>query len=99
VHGAKHPAAWSTAIDAGAAVVPGERFEEETLLGEYLRSTQHYREHAEESLRLEPYLAERHLAGNLSALAELRDPAVRERALAEAAALGYELLSPAETRS
>ncbi len=99
VYGAKNPAAWSTAIDAGAAVVPGERFGEETLLGEYLRSTQHYREHAEELLRLEPYLAEHHLAGNLSPLAELRDPVVRERVLAEAAALGFELLSPAETRS
>ncbi len=99
VYGAKNPAAWATAIDAGAAVVPGERFEEETLLGEYLRSTQHYREHAEELLRLEPYLAEHHLVGNLSPLAELRDPVVRERVLAEAAALGFELLSPAETRS
>lgn len=99
VHGAKHPAAWSTAIDAGASVVPSERFEEETLLGEYLRSTQHYREHSEEPLRLAHFLSERHLAGSLSPLAELRDPTTRERVLAEAAALGFELLSPVETRS
>jgi len=99
VYGIKQPAAWSTAIDAGAAVVPGERFEEETLLGEYLRSTNHYREHAEESLRLEAYLAERHLAGGLSPLADLHDPGVRQRVLSEAAALGFELLSPTETRS
>jgi hypothetical protein len=64
-----------------------------------LRSTRHYREHAEEPLRLEAFLAERHLAGSLLPLAEIHDPAVRERVLAEAAALGYELLSPAETRS
>jgi hypothetical protein len=99
VHGTKNPAAWSTAVDAGASVVPSERFEEETLLGEYLRSTQHYREHAEESLRLEAFLTERHLAGNLSPLADLCDPAERTRVLAEAAALGFELLSPTETRS
>lgn len=98
-HGGKHPAGWSIAIDAGAAVVPPERFEEETLLGEYLRSTQHYGDHVEEPLRLESYLAERHLAGSLSPLADLRDPSVRQRVLAEAAALGYELLSPSETRS
>ncbi len=98
-HGAKHPAAWSTALDAGASVVPGERYEEETLLGEYLRSTRHYREHAEEPLRLEAFVAERYLTGNLAALKELRDPALRDRVLAEAAALGFELLSPAETRS
>jgi DNA repair exonuclease SbcCD nuclease subunit len=98
-HGAKHPGAWSTAIDGGAAVVPVERFDEQTLLGEFLRSTQHYREHANESLRLEPYLSERHLAGGPASLAELHEPAVREHTLAEAAALGYELLSPAEPRS
>jgi hypothetical protein len=98
-HGSKHPAAWSTTLDAGASVVPPERYEEETLLGEYLRSTRHYREQADESLGLEAYLAERYLAGSLSSLAELRDTKLRERVLAEAAALGYELLSPAETRS
>lgn len=98
-HGAKNPAAWSATIDAGASVVPAERFDEETLLGEYLRSTKHYHEHAEEPLRLEAFLAECHLAGSLSSLAELRDLAERKRVLAEVAALGFELLSPAEPRS
>jgi hypothetical protein len=97
-HGAKHPAAWSVEIDPGTAHVAAERFEEETLLGEFLRSAKHCLEHPEERINLEDFLAERHLAGTLAPLASLSDPDLRRHVLADAAALGVELLSPVEER-
>ena len=98
-HGAKHPAAWSVEIDAGSAEVAPERRDEDTLLGEFLRSAKHCLEHPEERINLEHFLAERHLAGSLAPLAALSDPDLRRRVLTDAAALGVELLSPGEERS
>jgi hypothetical protein len=86
-------------LDLGTAQVAAERFEEDTLLGEFLRSAKHCLEHPEERINLEEFLAERHLAGNLAPLALLNDPDLRRRVLADAAALGVELLSPVEERS
>jgi DNA repair protein SbcD/Mre11 len=98
-HGAKHPAAWTVEIDLGTAQVAAERYEEETLLGEFLRSAKHCLEHPDERISLEDFLAERHLAGSLAPLASLNDPDLRRRVLADAAALGVELLSPVEERT
>ncbi len=97
-HGAKHPAAWSVALDAGPVELPAALYEEETLLGEFLRTARHCLEHPEEPLNFEDFLAERHLAGSLAPLAALDDRDLRRRVLAEAAALGVELLSPTEER-
>ena len=97
-HGAKHPAAWSVAIDAGPVELPAALYEEETLLGEFLRTARHCLEHPEEPVNLEEFLAERHLAGSLAPLATLGDRELRRRVLTEAAALGVELLSPTEER-
>ncbi len=94
-HGAKRPAAWTVSLDAAPVAVAAELYDEETLLGEFLRSARHYAEHPEEKLRLADYLAERHLAGRLAALADLDDPDVRREVLAEATALGVDLLHPA----
>jgi hypothetical protein len=98
-HGSKHPAVWSVEVDLGTAHVAAERFEEDTLLGEFLRSAKHCLEHPDERINLEDFLAERHLAGNLGHLATLNDPDLRRRVLADAAALGVELMSPGEERS
>jgi hypothetical protein len=59
----------------------------------------HYAEQPDERLELEAFLAERHAAGHLGSAAALDNPAVRRRVLAEAAALGAELLSPREAES
>jgi hypothetical protein len=96
-HGAKRPAAWTVAIQVPSAHhAPPEQYDEQTLLGEFLRTLRHYAEHPERPLDLSKFLGERHLAGSLATLANVDDPALRRRVLAEAAALGSELLSPRE---
>jgi exonuclease SbcD len=96
-HGQKRPAAWTLAIepDTSFSMRP-ELYDEETVLGEFLRSVRRYVEHPEEALNLEAYLPERYLAGTLGAAAALDDPAVRKRVLQEVTRLGLELLSPQE---
>ncbi len=99
-HGAKRPSAWTVAIEPEAAAGPDEDlYAEDTVLGEFLRTVQHYVDHPETEINLEPFLAERHLAGSLGAELAIAEPAVRQRVLAEVATLGVELLSPQELRS
>jgi DNA repair exonuclease SbcCD nuclease subunit len=99
-HAAKRPGAWTVGVEAPrAARVPAKLYDEQTLLGEFLRTARHYAEQPDERLELEAFLAKRHAAGNLGSAATLDDPAVRRRVLAEAAALGAELLSPREAES
>jgi hypothetical protein len=94
------PAVWTVAVEPEAAAAPPrELYEEETVLGELLRTVQHYVEHPEAELNLEAYLAERHLAGSVGAAAAIGEPATRRRVLAEVARLGVELLGPQEARS
>jgi exonuclease SbcD len=96
--GSRHPAAWSVALESPPPAIPAKRYDEETLLGEFLRTARHYTDHPDEPLVLEEFLAERYLAGTLGALARLDNQGSRSRILHEAAALGVELLSPAEDR-
>ncbi len=98
-HGARKPAIWTVAIEGRvSAGVPSERYEEQTLLGEFLRTVQYYVEHPEEPIDFEPYLSPRHLSGSIAASMELDEPAERRRVLDEVARLGVELLSPQEPR-
>jgi DNA repair exonuclease SbcCD nuclease subunit len=94
--GQRRPCAWTLSIEAeGSAAIDAERYEEETVLGEFLRTVRHYVEQPEAELNLEPLLAERHLAGMLAGEARV-EPAARRRVLAEVARLGAELLTPQE---
>lgn len=96
-HGAKRPGAWTVTVEAPrGANLSAESYDEQTLLGEYLRTVQHYEDQPQERLPLETLLGERHTLDDLPAVGSLNDPAVRRRVLAEAAALGAELLSPPE---
>jgi exonuclease SbcD len=98
-HALRRPAVWSVSIEAEpAAGVSDEQFEEQTLLGEFLRTVKHYAEHPDEPLSLEPYLPTRHVAESLGSAVELDDPAQRERVLGQVARLGVELLSVQEPR-
>ncbi len=97
---ATRPAAWTVAVEPDtAAAMPDDLYQQDTVLGEFLRTVQQYVEHPEEELSLEPYLAQRHLAGSLGAAVAFDGPAARRCALAEVARLGAELLSPQEPRS
>lgn len=96
-HGHKKPAAWTVSIEPeGSGGIAAGRYDEQTLLGEFLRTVRHYSEHPDAAMSLEGFLAERHVASSLGALAALDEPGVRGRVLAEVAALGVELLSPRE---
>lgn len=98
-HGQRRPASWTVAIEAeSAGPIPVERYEEETVLGEFLRTLRHYADHPEEPLDLNAYLNERHAAGHVGAAVALSEPAVRRRVLSEVARLGVELLGPEESR-
>jgi DNA repair exonuclease SbcCD nuclease subunit len=99
-HAAKRPGAWTTTVGAPTPEdLSPELYDEETLLGEFLRTARHYQEHPDERLALDGFLAERHAAGSLGPLASVDEPAARRRVLAEAAALGVELLRPREVGS
>ncbi len=98
-HGQKRPAGWTVSIEADAGGVQEDRYEEETLLGEFLRTVRHYVENPDDKLDLAPYLAERHVVGSVGSAVTLDEPAVRARVLAEVARLGLELLVPEEPRS
>jgi hypothetical protein len=96
-HGAKRPAAWTVAIQAPAKHdLLSEHDDQQTLVGEFLRTVRRYAAHPDQPLDISQFLGERHLAGSLAALARFDDAAARRRVLAEAAALGRELLSPRE---
>ena len=98
-HGQLRPAAWTFSLEPDApADVPAEHYDEETALGEFLRTVQHYVEHADDPLDLEPFLAQRHASGHLGAAVALDDVDQRRRVLAEVAHLGVELLGPQESR-
>jgi hypothetical protein len=98
--GHRRPAAWTLAVEADGHVPIDQRhYDEESVLGEFLRTLRHYVDHPEAELSLEPFLAERHLAGVIGREASTIDPAARRRVLADVARLGTQLLIPQERRS
>lgn len=97
--GAKRPALWTLSIEAEPSPIPDELVEEETILGELLRSVRHYSEQPDDPLNVDALLAERHVLGNLGSGMSLDEPAVRQKVLAEVARLAVELLGPQRARS
>jgi DNA repair protein SbcD/Mre11 len=96
----KRPLAWTASVLAErAGETRGDFVSEETVLGEFLRTVAHYADNPEAELNLEPYLAERHLAGILAGAATIAEPEERRRLLAEVAQLGLDLLGPREAQA
>jgi DNA repair protein SbcD/Mre11 len=94
------PLAWTVSVVAENAGQTWDAFaSEETVLGEFLRTVAHYADNPEAELNLEPYLAERHLAGTLAGVATTAEPEERRRLLAEVAQLGLDLLGPQEAQA
>ena len=90
---AKLPA-WSVSLAAEPlAVLPPPWYEQETILGDFLRQVRQYQMNPEEAMGLEGCLSESQAAGPLGSMASLSDPSTRERVLREAAMLGVDLLS------
>jgi hypothetical protein len=99
-YGTSPPVAWSVALVAEPPeVLDPAWYEQETILGDYLREIRRHQMNSNEPLDLEEYLAESHLAGTLGAAGDLSDKAVRQRALREAAVLGIDLLGGEEPKS
>lgn len=99
-HGFGPPAAWSVAMTTeSTAVLLPEWYEQQTIRGDFLRQLRHYQMNPEQSLELESYLTEQHLAGALGSAAEIPDRTTRERVLREVATLGVDLLSGEEPES
>ncbi|MGA2034275.1 MAG: DNA repair exonuclease [Thermoguttaceae bacterium] len=96
-YGFGSPPAWSATLEVQRAdAAAAQYYDQETILGDFLRAVRQAEVNSAESLQLQAYLAESHLAGGLAAVAALDDPAARDRVLAEAAWLGLELLGGAE---
>jgi len=93
-HGFGSPAVWSVGLAAEPlAVVPPQWYEQETILGDFLRELRQQQVDPEMPVTLEEYLAEPHRTGPLAAVASIAPGPERERILREAAMLGCDLLS------
>jgi len=106
--GTASPAAWSFSLKASSpAELPAAWYQEDTILGDFLRLVEQYERDPDLPIDLEPYLSERHLAGSIAAAVRLDETERRRHVLREVAQLGGELLggngfyasSPQETSS
>lgn len=93
------PAAWSAALAAeSSGELPAELYEQESLLGDYLRSVRRLQINAALPIDLSGY-CERRLPAGLEGIAAVSAEAARERALREASWLGMDLLSGEESQA
>jgi hypothetical protein len=93
-HGFGSPAVWSVALAAEPlAGVPPQWYEQESILGDFLRELRQQQVDPEMPITLEAYLAQPHRTGPLAAAASIAPGSERERILREAAMLGCDLLS------
>lgn len=90
-HGARPT--WSASLEfASADAPPAHYYEEDTLLGDYLRAIRDRAHPTGERFDVESQLPERHAHGPLASLVTLPDGAERTRVFHEAAVLGVSLL-------
>lgn len=91
--GTGSPAAWSFALKASSpAELPAGWYQEDTILGDFLRMVEQYQRDPDLPIDLEPYLSERHLAGSIASAVQLDELERRQQVLREVAHLGGELL-------
>jgi hypothetical protein len=91
-------AAWTVSVNMPpSGELPSSWYEQDTMLGEFLRTVQTAQDDPDYELDLEPYLSERHLAGSIGEAVAVTDEATREQVLREAALVGAELLGGYET--
>jgi hypothetical protein len=96
-YGRRTPAAWSISVAAeSASELPENWYDQQTLLGEFLRAVRALEASGATPPDLHRYVPD-HLRSGLSAASlSLADPALRAAALHETAQLGAELLRPSE---
>lgn len=99
-YGSRRPALWSVAIGPdGHGEFPARWYEQESLLGEMLRSLRRLGEPEAEPLDLAPLLGSKHGVGGMADAVSLSDPEARSRVLEEAALLAVDMLSHEESPS
>ncbi len=88
----RHPA-WTVAVDVEPPTsLPVEWYEEDSILGDFLRSVRDHEQGKAEPLRLSTYLSDEQAAGAFGRALEIADPAARARLMREAAVRGVDML-------
>ena len=85
---------WTTAVEVEPPALPEEWYEQETLLGDYLRAARSLDHSHAEPLGLQAFLSDHQLAGPLADCGAIVEPPARRSILRQAAALGADLLQP-----
>ncbi len=86
-------AAWTVSVAVETpAEAPTACYEEETILGHFLRAVRDLQEDDDTVIDLQPYLSARHEAGTISSAVQLVDKTSRAAVLSDAAMLGIDLL-------
>ncbi len=92
-HGLSSPVVWTVGIELEPQnALPAALYEQETILGDFLRTLREFELDPQQPLNVESLLAEGPAAGLFSEAVAIADPATRKRVLHEAALLGMELL-------
>jgi hypothetical protein len=90
---ALQPVVWTTDLTVkSSAEVPAESYEEDTILGDFLRAVRQHRQDERMPLDLATYLPQRGKNRALAAVFEAGEDVSRQSLLEEAAALGADLL-------
>jgi DNA repair protein SbcD/Mre11 len=98
--GSRRPGLWSASIGPDTRVeLPAKWYEQESLLGEMLRSLRKLNEPDAATPDLHPLLPARDTGGLLAGAVNLTDPATRAQVLEEAALLAVDMLSHEESPS
>jgi hypothetical protein len=100
-YGHRPTALWSVSLEfEPAAMLPEEWYEQETILGEFLRLVREQQAGASsEELNLAAYLGRRPAGGSLPEALRLDDAPLGARVLRQAALLGADLLTGEETQA
>ncbi len=99
-YGSRRPALWSVRIAPDCRVeLPEKWYEQESLLGEMLRTLRSLNAPDAAPLDLNPLLTARDAGGLMAGAVNLSDPATRSQVLEEAALLAVDMLSHQESPS
>ncbi len=98
-HGLSSPVVWSVDLEvAPGAALPAALYEQQTILGDYLRDLRQFELDPAQPLAVESLLAGSPVMETSAHAVAITDAATRKRVLHEAALLGVDLLSGEETQ-
>ena len=96
--GRAQPAVWATALRVESTeTVPEELYEEDTILGDFLRAIHEHEQNQSQALNLAEFVPDLGKDRSLASALQTVDSSARRGLLAEAAMLGMDLLSGEET--